>query len=395
MILAILLIALAFTLLPLVMCLINWSLLSDPTKPPVQNSGRVPGSLKRGSEPEFGFSILIPARNEEQRIGGILDSLIGEKAMIREVIVLDDHSTDRTRDVVESYADRIPGLSIISGKELPTGWCGKNFACQQLADAATGEWLLFLDADVKLDSGALSATSHHILTPSPANPGLISGIPRQVLGSFWEKLLIPQIHFVLLGYLPMLMMRRSLSPGFAAACGQFLVVRKSDYEAVGGHHSIADKIHDGIQLARQFRVHGIATDLLDATHLAECRMYNNGPEVFSGLLKNATEGMAAWKAIFPMTFLLFFGQALPFLAGLLWVVSPDLFSATESLVIGISMVLALTPRLIISRRFRLGTAYSLLQPLAVLVLLGIQWKARLDAGRGIAQTWKGRKLPIS
>ena len=123
--------------------------------------------------------------------------------------------------------------------------------------------------------------------------GLLSGFPHEETGSWLEKLLIPLIHFILLGFLPLGRMRLSKSPAFAAGCGQLFIAQRSAYESAGGHAAIRSSLHDGILLPRAFRRAGQTTDVFDATNLAECRMYRSAKEVWLGLLKNAGEGMAS------------------------------------------------------------------------------------------------------
>lgn len=338
-------------------------------------------------------SILIPARNEAHRIGAALESIAAQSNSILETIVLDDGSSDGTKSVIQGFEKSIHGLRVVDGQELPAGWCGKNFACWQLANQARGDLLVYLDADVQLKPGAIAFLQNFALNNPQTD--LASGIPLQIMGTFWESILIPQIHFVLLGFLPMAAMRRTLDPGFAAACGQLLIVRRDAYFETGGHSAIASRIHDGLQLARHFRKSGFATDLFDATPLASCRMYDNARDVFHGLAKNATEGMADWKAIFPMSYLLIFGQVLPvFLLG--WAcLAPSGFSPAHKLSAALVTLLAFFPRIFISRRFHLGLPAGFLQPLSAATLIGIQWYARLKALFSKSTSWKGRSYPVS
>src|SRR5205807_74198 len=118
---------------------------------------------------------------------------------------------------------------------------------------------------------------------------LVSGIPRQETGTFFERLLIPLIHFILLGFLPMKRMRSTRKPAYAAGCGQLFLARRMAYDAMGGHAIIRSSLHDGLTLPRAFRRAGFQTDLCDATDLATCRMYCGAGEVWHGLAKNATE----------------------------------------------------------------------------------------------------------
>lgn len=382
---AYLIVLLCMAIIPLVMTLWNASLLEKLSPCPDDN----PRSASGNSSARI--SVLIPARNEALRIAGTLQSLQGQGTSLGEVLVLDDHSTDGTAEVVLSFVSSIPNLRVISGEDLPPGWCGKNFACTQLAAAARCDLLVFLDADVQLKSGALNSLAEFMARHPHVD--LASGIPHQILGSIWEKILIPQIHFILMGFLPLKAMRSTLDPGFAAACGQLMVIRSAAYQATGGHSSIPSKIHDGLQLARHFRASGCPTDLFDPTAIASCRMYLNGPEVFHGLSKNATEGMADWKAIFPMTTLLVFGQVLPVPTFLFMLASNTGFSLMHWILVGAGALAGLLPRLLIARRFRLGFFPGLLQPLAAFVLIAIQWVARIRASSGRPSTWKGRQYP--
>ena len=119
---------------------------------------------------------------------------------------------------------------------------------------------------------------------------LVSGIPRQETETLMEKMVIPLIHFILLGFLPLGGLRRSRNPAYAAGCGQLLMARRTGYEAAGGHAAIAASLHDGITLPRAFRTAGLRTDLCDLTEVATCRMYRNAAQVWSCWRVNATRG---------------------------------------------------------------------------------------------------------
>jgi hypothetical protein len=140
---------------------------------------------------------------------------------------------------------------------------------------------------------------------------LASGVPRQEMRTFSERLLIPLIHYVLLGFLPINRMRASRDPVFGTGCGQLLVARREAYHNSGGHSVIRATLHDGLKLARVFRAAGFATDLFDATCIAECRMYSTNAEVWRGLARNAHEGLGSPRLIGPATLLLLGGQILP------------------------------------------------------------------------------------
>ena len=158
-----------------------------------------------------------------------------------------------------------PRVRLLQAPDLPKGWCGKMHAANVLGAEASGRWLLFLDADVRLFRDALSRMLAFMKSTGTA---LASGVPRQEVVGFLEKLLIPLIHFVLLAFLPMHFMRRSRWKAFGAGCGQLIIVRKDAYEAAGGHAAIKTSRHDGVKLPRAFRTAGFSTLLFDATDVA-------------------------------------------------------------------------------------------------------------------------------
>jgi hypothetical protein len=246
--------------------------------------------------------------------------------------------------------------------------------------------LLFIDADVRLAPGAVSRMSRFMGENEVA---LASGVPRQELGSFSERLLLPLIHFILLGFLPMHAMIRTRVPALSAGCGQLFIARKNAYDTCGGHSRLRASLHDGIKLPRLFRQAGFATALFDATDLATCRMYRTHAETWRGLGKNASEGLAAPGTIVPMTVLLLGGQVLPFVLLLgAWRLS---WWALGCAVLAVAA--SWLPRVIGVIRFKQPVAAALLHPIGVLALLAIQWQAFGRFVLGAPAEWKGRNYP--
>ena len=328
-------------------------------------------------------SVLIPARNEERSIQAAVEAALASTGVELEVVVLDDHSEDATAAIVRQLAAYDTRVRLVDGPALPDGWCGKQHACWTLANNATYDLLLFLDADVRLASNGL-ARMVAFLQQSGAD--LVSGIPFQETQTPLEWLVIPLIHFVLLGFLPIRRMRASRDTAYGAGCGQLFLARRSSYEKVGGHSAIRSTLHDGINLPRAFRGAGLMTDLCDATVIARCRMYRSGSEVWHGLAKNATEGLGAPGLIVPSTLLLLFGQVLPvFLLGLsIWLSSVAAVPAAAAL------ACSFYPRLAGIARFGQPVLGALLQPIGVLILLAIQWYAFMALVLGRPRGWKGR-----
>jgi glycosyltransferase involved in cell wall biosynthesis len=331
------------------------------------------------------ISVLIPARNEERVIAASLESVLASRGIGFEVIVLDDASTDRTAEIVRSIAGRDPRVRLESSPTLPEGWNGKQHACYALASMAKSDLLCFLDADVRLAPDALARMT---LFLSRSRSDLVSGFPRQETETTLEWLLLPLIHFVLLSYLPLAAMRLVPAPGFAVGCGQFMLARRAAYRKTGGHAEIRATMHDGLLLPQLFRRHGFRTDIADLTYLATCRMYHNTREVWRGLAKNATEGMAAPLRILPFSFLLFCGQILPLLLALTW-------QGRGRALILIALAASFVPRFLSVWKYRQPLVSALLHPVGVAVLLVIQWYALLLKVAGQHITWKERAYPVS
>jgi hypothetical protein len=328
-------------------------------------------------------SVLIPARNEERSIRAAVEPALASRGVEVEVVVLDDRSEDGTAKVVEELVAYDGRVRLLHGPPVPAGWCGKQHACAALAREARYPLLAFLDADVRLAPDGL-ARMVAFLEASGAD--LVSGVPRQETGTLLERLVIPQIHFVLLGFLPLWRMRRRGHPAYAAGCGQLFLARRDAYQRAGGHAAIRTSLHDGLTLPRAFRRAGLKTDLCDATDVASCRMYRGAAELWHGLAKNATEGLGHPQLIVPTTLLLLGGGVLPLGLAL---AAPWLPPAAAPLALA-ATVLLYSPRLAAMRRFRQSPLGAALHPLGVAVLVAIQWYALLRAMLGKPAAWKGR-----
>lgn len=322
------------------------------------------------------ISVLIPARNEEQSISACVRSVLESQSVELEVIVLDDHSTDRTAQIVRELASQDSRLRIEPAPALPPGWCGKQAACYTLAKLARHDILTFLDADVRLEPDALARMA---LFLQHSQAALVSGFPRQETGTFLEKLVIPLINWLLLCFLPLWAMRRFPWSALGAGCGQWFMTYRIPYEKVGGHAAVKASLHDGLTLPRAYRRAGFMTDLCDASRIASCRMYRTASQVWYGLAKNAREGMAATGQIGFWTVVLLAGQVLPLVIGtpkplatVLFVWGPPLYSAW---------------------RFQQPFISGLLHPLGIVILIAIQWYALVRAVLGTPVGWKGREPP--
>lgn len=346
-----------------------------------------PPPASPGGEPPA-VSVLIPARNEEASIGPAVESVLASVGVDLEVVVLDDHSTDRTAEIVAALAVRDSRVRLATAPPLPDGWCGKQHACSALSHLAANETLTFLDADVRLTPDALARM---VAFHRESGADLVSGFPRQETGTLLEKLVIPLINWLLVAYLPLAVMRRSRQVGLGAGCGQWFLTSKTAYAKAGGHAAVRASLHDGIKLPRAYRAAGLATDVCDATPVATCRMYRSAGQVWFGLAKNAREGLGAPGLIWVWTVLLLGGHVLPVV--LLGFAGELGLDEWQRVVTGFAIGLSYLPRLDAAWRFRASGVGAALHPVGVLILVAIQWYA---AGRGWAGKpvgWKGRAHP--
>jgi hypothetical protein len=335
-------------------------------------------------------SVLVPARNESEAIGRLMDDVLASKDVDLELLILDDNSNDGTADLVERRAAVDPRVRLVRGGPLPEGWCGKQHACWQLSRAATAETWVFLDVDV---SPTPDAIARSLVFLEDSGAALVSGFPRQLTGSFLEWLLLPLIHFILLGFLPLARSRSDTNPGMAAGCGQWFVTRRADYERAGGHAAIRASLHDGVKLPRAYRRAGLVTDIFDASDIASCRMYTRSIDVRRGLSKNATEGIGAPTTIVPFTLLLGCGQILPLVLVTLGMVTA--FRGWPWWAVGaafLALVLSYLPRLLEAARFGQSLSSAVAHPLAMVVFLAIQWQALIRRLLGLKTAWRGRTL---
>ena len=223
-------------------------------------------------------SVIIPARNEEASLGACLDSVVAQTGVTCEVIVVDDHSADRTREIAQSFAQ----VRVIEAGPLPPGWTGKSNALATAAKQARGQWLLFTDADTIHHPGSLKEAVSEVQRQGAS---LLSYSPEQEVHSFWEKAVMPVIFAELASrYRP-----RDVSDpysGAAAANGQYLLISREAYEAVGGHAAIAADLLEDVALARAVKKSGRRIFFRYAADAVRTRMYRSWSQLRDGWTKN-------------------------------------------------------------------------------------------------------------
>jgi hypothetical protein len=225
-------------------------------------------------------SVLMPARNEAHRIGPGIASLVRQRGVDDlEILVLDDNSTDGTSEAVLAAAAADPRVRVLTGRPLPEGWRGKPHACAQLADAATGSVLVFVDADVTFEPHAMASA---IALMRRRHLDYVSPFPRQLTGSLAEKLLQPLTAWTRLSMVDMRHAEDSHENGSLLANGQFIVAEAKAYWRAGGHAAIRDAVIDDLWLASAMKATGSRGVPVEGSGLAACRMYDGWADLREG-----------------------------------------------------------------------------------------------------------------
>ena len=226
-------------------------------------------------------SVIIPARNEEANIARVLKSLVGQQG-IQEILVVDDQSDDRTAEILAGLKGEIPLLCTLRVESLPAGWMGKTHAVAEGARVATGDWLLFTDADTEHLPGSLAA----LLERAEAERAdLLSVSPGQETPTWWQKSVIPVVYVKLAGLFRFEDVSDPKSSA-AAANGQYLLVRREIYEQSGGHAAVKSEILEDVELARRIKAHGGKLIFLPGAEWVRTRMYGSFGEMWRGWKKN-------------------------------------------------------------------------------------------------------------
>lgn len=352
----------------------------------IDNDGSVATATAAGA-----VSILIPARDEEFNIAACLEASLRQGEIVGEILVYDDHSTDDTARIVSEFARRDRRVRLVRPVPLPAGWCGKTFACARLAAEARGRWLLFLDADARLDASGAARIAREA---EARGATLLSCWPRLEMRGAWEGALMPLLNFVVFTLYPApLAVRRRLDPSLGLAHGSCILARRDAYERVGGHALVRDQLFEDVRLAQAWRARGEFSLCLDGQRVVAVRMYRSLAEIWSGFRKNFFPAFRRARSFWAFVALHFFVFLLPFaLAPLLL-----LATATATTTRGAGAAFALAAACVLLIRAALAARFShpwwsiALHPLgeALLVALGVSSWLSCRAGRGVV--WKGRR----
>ena len=317
-------------------------------------------------------SVLIPMRNEEANVKGCLSSVLAQKGLdTLEVIAIDDGSTDNTSNEVKAF----PSVELISGEKLPDKWLGKLWACQQLAEKSSGDYLVFVDADVRLSDYAVANSISKM-----GNWDFISPYPRQLTSGFVQKIFQPLLQWSWLSSVPLLIAQKYSIKSMAVANGQFLIIKRDAYFKSGAHAGIKTEVLDDLMLARNLLKQGYKGGVAEASNIATCHMYKNKMELFKGYQKSL------WKAFgsVPGTIL---AIALLIVTGILPIISTALGSTSGLAAFGLITL----SRMISSLRTGSLPNSAIFHPLAILMLLGLilfSWYGKITN----TITWRDRTV---
>ncbi|MBN2166154.1 MAG: glycosyltransferase [Marinilabiliaceae bacterium] len=229
------------------------------------------------------ISILIPARNEEKNIGSLLSDLRNIDNNNIEILVYNDQSTDRTAAIVKEKSENDSRIILINGQALPFGWQGKNFACHQLAQQASGNKYLFLDADVRIYGQVITDA---VAYQNRYKLALLSVFPIQIQMSVYEKFTVPIMNYILLTLLPLIFVRISPFQSHSAANGQFMLFDAVVYKRLQPHLLFKMSIVEDISIAHFLKKQNLKIGCITGDNRIQCRMYHTFGEALNGFSKN-------------------------------------------------------------------------------------------------------------
>ena len=340
------------------------------------------------------ISVCIPARNEERNIRACVEAMLAQDYPNLEVIVLDDRSTDATQSILADIASRNPHLRPISGTDLPEGWAGKPHALHQASAVARGEWLCFVDADTFVRRAALSSC---YIKAIETNADMFTIMTFQIMGTFWEKVVMPLVMTALsVGFSP----RKVNDPKRkdAIANGQFIMIKRSVYYAIGGHESVKDQIVEDKAIAEQVKWKGYRLVVANGYAVERTRMYTSLPEMWEGWTKNIYLGLRDQPSllvlgVFGAFVLLITALFLPVwpLLGLFWYLKGGGWIAAtviaKSLILWVFLIYV---RARVAKAMDISPWYAFTTPLGAAVFAAMMLTStwRVLSGKGV--TWKGR-----
>ncbi len=345
--------------------------------------------VPRGDAPPL--SVVIPARDEARNIEACVRSVLASDYPRLEVVVVDDHSTDGTGDIVRRLAAEDARVRVVDAPPLPEGWFGKQWACQTGARAATGDLLCFTDADTRHGPELLSRS---VGAMRARGADLFTVASHQSAESFWEKVVQPYVFSILLSrYGGMEAMSRSTKPLDKIANGQFLLMSRRTYDALGGHEAVRDHVAEDLRFAQLVTERGMQAHMLLARDHLTTRMYTSLGEIRRGWGKNVYAGGRDTMPLGPVTSKIFpwifpLPALVPLIPTTCFVLGALGIWGQGALLFGsIAGAANLLFYMAVYAFARLNPLWALLHPLAAVTF---SWICAEAAWRGSRVQWKGR-----
>jgi len=333
------------------------------------------------------ISVLIPARNEEGNIKRILNSIVKQDYLNLEILVLDDNSTDATGQIIQEFAQKDSRVRLIKGALLPKGWKGKCFACHQLSKLAKGEYFVFTDADTlhfpNSISGSLAALVKNKLD-------VTSIYPRQIAVTFSERMTIRFIHFAILSFMPLILVKHTKGPFFSTAIGQFFLFKRQAYEKIGGFESVKDEILEDINISKQVKRYGFKIMVYDGSDSIFCRMYTNLSDVIKGFSRFI---YAAFDCNFLMECIAVFFISLIFLVPFILLPLGIFIFDWSRMLISLNIIqifIVFIIKIVLSIRFKSRILDILFTPISIVYIVLIAINSYIQSRFGKGVNWKDR-----
>lgn len=317
-------------------------------------------------------SILIPMRNEEKNVSACVETVINQVGLESfEILVLNDESVDQTKQELSKFTQ----IKALEGKELPNGWLGKLWALDQLVEESKGEYLVFLDADVRLTSNAVASG-----IKTMREWDFMSAYPKQIMGGFLQRIFQPLLQWSWMSSVPLLVSQKLSIKSMVVANGQFLIIKRDAYLKSGGHKLIKAEVLDDLMIAKQLVRSGFKGGVAEGSQVASCNMYESSMQLIKGYQKSLWKAFGSPIGALLVVIILFVSGVLPFILALL---------GSEIGLISYALIVA--SRILSAIRTNTIPNTAILHPVAVILLIlliAYSWIGKLSN----SLTWRDRSV---
>ncbi len=336
------------------------------------------------------ISVLIPARNEQDNIKRCINSLLKQDYSNLEILVLDDNSTDGTAEIVKKIAKRDDRVKLYHGKPLARGWLGKSYACQQLSEYANGEYLAFIDADTLHFPTSIASSVACLLK---YRVDALSIFAKQIMVTIHERMMVPFGNFMIMGFMPLSLIRKTRNPLFCTAIGQFILFKKDVYKAIGGHESVKGEILEDVIISKQVKRCGFKFMIFNGSSNLYCRMYHNFKEVVHGYSRVIFPAFDYSIPMFSIALIVITAMYLmPFVMLPLAILFDWPLAVTNIIIL--QTIFVMVTRIILAIRFKMKAVDVLLHPFSVMYLLSMAVNSVFQFRFNIGIYWKGRTYNV-